>query len=149
MTSHIRVDLRRLVESRADYLCEYCLIHKDDTFLGCQVDHVISEKHDGPTNADNLAYACTFCNRAKGTDIGSIAPTTGELVRLFNPRTDRWTDHFQLEGVVIAPRTPIGEATARVLGVNEPERILERRVLHDIGRYPSAAAKERLAEGSS
>ncbi len=146
MTSYISVDLRRLVESRAGCLCEYCLIHKDDTFLGCQVDHVPSEKHDRPTSAENLAYACTFCNRAKGTDIGSIAPTTGEFVRLFNPRTDRWTDRFQLEGVAIAPRTPIGEAPARVLGVNEPERILERRVLHDVDRYPSTAAKERLAE---
>ena len=79
MTSYVAADLRRIVESRANHLCEYCLIHRDDTFLGCQVDHVISEKHGGLTESDNLSYACTFCNRAKGTDIGSIAPSSGEF----------------------------------------------------------------------
>jgi hypothetical protein len=98
MTSYISIELRRLVESRANHLCEYCLIHEEDTFLGCQVDHIIAEKHSGPTNADNLSLACTFCNRAKGTDIGSIAPSTGEFTRFFNPRTDHWSDHFQLSG---------------------------------------------------
>ena len=48
MTSYVDASLRRLVESRANHLCEYCLIHEDDTYLGCQVDHVIAEKHGGP-----------------------------------------------------------------------------------------------------
>ena len=42
MTSYVRAELRRLVESRARRLCEYCLIHEDDTYLGCQVDHIIA-----------------------------------------------------------------------------------------------------------
>ena len=96
MTSYVPADLRRLVQSRADGLCEYCLIHESDTFLGCQVDHVIAEKHGGSTTAANLCYACTFRNRAKGTDIGSIAPSTGEFTWFFNPRTDRWSEHFSL-----------------------------------------------------
>jgi len=65
MTTYVAADLRRLVELRANHLCEYCLIHADDTYLGCQVDHVIAEKHGGATDADNLSYACTFCNRSK------------------------------------------------------------------------------------
>jgi hypothetical protein len=144
MTTYVAADLRRLVESRANHLCEYCLIHEDDTYLGCQVDHVISEKHGGPTDADNLSYACTFCNRAKGTDVGSIAPSTGEFSRFFNPRTDHWADHFSLNGVVIESRTPIGEATVRLLGYNEPERILERKTIRDIGRYPPKEASKLL-----
>ncbi len=147
MTSYVRAELRRLVESRARRLCEYCLIHEDDTYLGCQVDHIIAEKHGGVTDAGNLSYACTCCNRAKGSDIGSVASSTGEFIRLFNPRSDRWIEHFQLNGVVIEPRTLIGEATVRVLRINELERILERRVLQSIGRYPPAVAAEYLAEG--
>ncbi len=146
MTSYVAADLRRIVESRANHLCEYCLIHRDDTYLGCQVDHVISEKHGGLTEADNLSYACTFCNRAKGTDIGSIAPSTGQFTRFFNPRTDHWADHFSLNGVVVEPRTPIGEATVRLLGYNEPDRILERETIRDIGRYPPIEAMEHLTE---
>jgi hypothetical protein len=136
MTSLVRADLRRLVESRANRLCEYCLIHESDTYLGCQVDHIISEKHGGSTEHDNLAYACTFCNRAKGTDLGSITASTAEFVRFFNPRTDRWADHFSLNGAVIEPKTSVGEATSRILRFNDTERLLERETLIQIARYP-------------
>src|SRR5207244_4512279 len=122
MTSYVSADLRRLVEARANRVCEYCLIHEDDTYFGCQVEHIIAEKHGGPTEAENLAYACAFCNRAKGTDIGTIAPSTREFTRFFNPRIDRWSEHFLLEGVFIQPRTAIGEATARILRFNDTER---------------------------
>lgn len=110
--------------ARADYLCEYCLIHEDDTFFGCEVDHIISEKHGGLTREDNHAYACLVCNRKKGSDVGSIVPETGELVRLFNPRTDRWGDHFGLSplgllGITILASTPIGKVTSQLLGMND------------------------------
>lgn len=89
MPSYISEELRRLVVLRAEHLCEYCLIHEADTFYGCQVDHIISLKHGGPTEADNLAYACAFCNRQKGSDIGCIERRTGVFTRFFNPRIDR------------------------------------------------------------
>jgi hypothetical protein len=145
MSSYVSADLRRLVASRAGGLCEYCLLHEVDTYLGCQVDHVISEKHGGPTASENLAYACASCNRAKGSDIGSIAASTGQLTRLFNPRIDRWSDHFLLARTVIQPRTPIGEATVRTLALNDAERVLERETLRQTGRYPSMAAARLLS----
>jgi 5-methylcytosine-specific restriction endonuclease McrA len=58
-------------------------------FFGCEVDHIISVKHEGATTAENLAYACAFCNRNKGSDIGSVDPHSGNFVRFFNPRMDR------------------------------------------------------------
>jgi hypothetical protein len=116
------------------------LIHEDDTFFGCHVDHVISVKHGGPTEPDNLAYACAFCNRQKGSDVGSILWRTGEFVRFFNPRTDRWSEHFRLNGAVIEPLTGIGEVTVRTLDFNNAERVLERQALIDRGRYPTASA---------
>jgi hypothetical protein len=71
-TTYISVGLRRLVVSRAGRLCEYCLLHEDDAYFGCEVDHIISEKHGGATDSMNLAYACMSCNRSKGSDVGSI-----------------------------------------------------------------------------
>jgi len=136
MTRYVATNLRRIVAARASHRCEYCLIHEEDTYLGCQVDHIIAEKHGGATAAGNLSYACTFCNRAKGSDIGSIAATSGKFIRLFNPRTDRWEDHFTLNGVIIEAQTPIGEVTAKVLRFNEPDRILERQTIQSVGRYP-------------
>jgi hypothetical protein len=138
--TYVPVELRRLVVLRADRRCEYCLIHEDDTFFGCEVDHIISEKHGGPTVADNLAYACLVCNRNKGSDIGSILATTGALIRFFNPRLDNWFDHFALDAAIINPLSEIGQVTERIFKFNEIERLDEREVLRAMGRYPKASA---------
>jgi len=145
MSSYINAALRRLVATRAEYLCEYCLIHEEDAFFGCEVDHILSEKHGGQTEVDNLAYACAFCNRSKGSDVGSIVRRTGAFVRFFNPRTDLWADHFALDGVTIMTLSDMGEVTARILDFNNGERLLERQTLQTLGRYPSAAALVRMA----
>jgi hypothetical protein len=147
--SYISADLRRLAMERADNLCEYCLIHENDTFFGCEVDHIISEKHSGPTHADNLAYACFSCNRAKGSDIGSIIWRTGDLVRFFNPRTDLWAKHFALSVITIMPLTDIGEVTSSILDFNNNDRLLERETMQNAGRYPSPAALKRISETSA
>jgi hypothetical protein len=143
MSSYVSAELRRLVAQNSDGLCEYCLIQESDTYLGCEVDHIISEKHGGPTELANLANACVFCNRAKGTDIGSVTQL-GTFCRFFNPRVDAWGDHFELDGVRIKPRTDIGEVTARILEFNTVERLLERQALSLVRRYPSAVAVARM-----
>jgi hypothetical protein len=142
--TYVSAELRRLVIARADNLCEYCLISEDATWFGCEVDHIISEKHGGPTTAENLALACATCNAAKGSDIGSIDWTSGQFVRFFHPRSDLWHHHFRLEGFRIAPLTPIGTVTANILELNRWERLLEREVLIAAGQYPSKAALQRM-----
>ena len=142
-TTYIGAALRRQVIARAESVCEYCLIHEDDTFFGCHVDHVISEKHGGLTQADNLALACTFCNLHKGSDIGSLS-SDGVLTRFFNPRMDGWAEHFELIDFVIEPLTSVGEVTARIFQFNIGDRIVERQALADAGRYPSDAARRRI-----
>jgi 5-methylcytosine-specific restriction endonuclease McrA len=56
--TYISAELRRHVVARAEELCEYCLIAQEDTFYGCEVDHILSEKHGGATQEDNLSFAC-------------------------------------------------------------------------------------------
>ena len=140
MSNFISDELRRLIISRAGYLCEYCLIHEEDTFFGCEIDHITSLKHGGLTQAENLAYSCLICNRRKGTDLGSILEPGGAIIRFFNPRRDPWKEHFRLDGSIIHPLTEIGVVTARIFGFNTPERILERETLIAVGRYPPAKA---------
>jgi len=147
MSRYVSAELRRLVAQRADYLCEYCLIAEADAFFGCEVDHIISEKHGGQTEAENLAYACVFCNRYKGSDIGSLDGQTGEYVRFYNPRVDVWGDHFALDGVEIRGLSGTGRVTVRLLQLNVGSRQLERRALAEVGRYPSAAALRRVRGG--
>src|SRR5580700_4800114 len=123
--THIPVAMRRLVRKRAGNRCEYCGIHEDDTEFGCEADHIIGEKHLGRTDPENLALACFFCNRNKGSDLGSIRSTDDPVfVRFFNPRTDDWSDHFEYDALLyIQPKTDIGQVTARILGFNAENRL--------------------------
>jgi len=50
--------LRHQVAARADNLCEYCLVHEQETAFSCAVDHIISLKHGGTSDIENLVYAC-------------------------------------------------------------------------------------------
>lgn len=136
MASDISERLRDQVARRAAYRCEYCRIGEDDAGFPHHVDHVISRKHGGPSVPENLAYACATCNRHKGADVASVHPDTGDPIRLFNPRRDRWADHFQLDGPHILPLTEIGAVTLRLLRLNDAERVVERRILQSLARYP-------------
>jgi hypothetical protein len=80
------LELRFQVSERAAGRCEYCLIHEHDAAFGHEVDHVISRQHGGLSESDNLAFACLLFNRIKGTNLASINPAGGALVRLFNPQ---------------------------------------------------------------
>ncbi|MBD2181732.1 HNH endonuclease [Planktothrix sp. FACHB-1355] len=141
---YLSPELRKFIAQRADCLCEYCLISETDRPSGCQIDHIISLKHGGETIAENLAYSCLYCNLNKGTDLGSIIWRTGELVRFFNPRRDRWSEHFRLEGATIQPLTDIGEVTERIFQFNYSDRLLERQLLINVNRYPSPSALQRI-----
>jgi len=143
MARWISDELRQTIADRAKLLCEYCLIAEADTFYGCEVDHIIGLKHGGSSQPNNLAYACALCNRAKGSDIGSVS-TSGEFTRFFNPRTDLWSDHFRLEGASIQPLTAIGEVTVRILGFNNSARLHEREEMVQFGKYPSEEALSLL-----
>ncbi len=116
MTTRPPREVRQHVIRRAENRCEYCLLPQDFAASAHQVDHVIAEKHGGPTTADNLALSCTTCNRRKGSDIGAVDPETQELVRLYNPRSQWWDDHFRVEDASIVGITPEGRATVRCCG---------------------------------
>lgn len=130
--SAVPTALRREVASRARRRCEYCLIHEDDSGFRHEVDHIVSRKHGGESLMGN--HACSVCNRLKGSDLGAVSPA-GELTRLFNPRLQVWSDHFRLERAVIQPLTVEGDVTVRLLRLNHFERVLERRLLQQLGRY--------------
>ena len=127
MSRYIAESTRLAVAERAEYRCEYCLIEQDDSFYPFQIDHIISLKHGGETSLDNLAYACFPCNVNKSSDVGTVLLPQRTFVRLFNPRIERWEDHFSVESGMFHASSAIGEATIKVLKLNEVERIIERR----------------------
>ncbi|MBF8276792.1 MAG: hypothetical protein HW390_1865 [Candidatus Brocadiaceae bacterium] len=108
-------------------LIEYCLIPEVAVLFAHQIDHIIAEKHGGVTQADNLALSCAICNKYKGSDIASL--DENEVVALFHPRRQHWSEHFQLQEAVIVPLTAHGRVTVKLLQMNCFERIAERRLL--------------------
>jgi hypothetical protein len=136
VTTRPTAELRRRVVERAGDCCEYCLLPQELAASSHQVDHVIAEKHGGQTVLENLALSCTVCNRRKGSDIGSVAPETGNLVPLFNPRTQSWSDHFRLDDTCIVGVTEVGRTTVAFLQLNTFERLTERDGLIRAGQYP-------------
>lgn len=128
--------LRQLVIERSQGKCEYCLIHQDVSIYSHEVDHVIARKHGGQTVGENLALSCLSCNRHKGSDLATFDPLSNEIVPLFNPRRQTWSDHFTLDGIHIIGITPTGRATVFLLKLNAPTRLAYRQVLIAQGRYP-------------
>src|SRR5436190_3251716 len=120
---------REKVRARANDCCEYCQLPQAYSALPHELDHIRARKHRGPTSLDNLCWACAYCNSAKGPNLSGYDPVTGQLVALFNPRTQIWTEHFEWRGVVLAGKTVLGRATIEVLEIDSPERIDHRRLL--------------------
>ena len=84
------------------------------------VDHVISRQHGGGDDAGNLCESCHWCNFNKGPNLSTLVD--GQLVPLFNPRTQIWTEHFVLRGDLVVGLTPTGRGTVRLLDMNDEDR---------------------------
>jgi HNH endonuclease len=125
--------LRSLVKQRANHRCEYCHMPQEYDVLPFQIDHIISLKHHGSSEAENLALACFNCNSYKGPNIAGIDIKSGNVTPLFHPRRNPWKEHFRWEGPYLDGCTAIGETTIDVLSINLPERVELRRTLMMIG----------------
>ena len=145
-SAYITAGLRRQVRRRARDRCEYCLLAEQNVFFPHEPDHIIAEKHGGTTTAENLALSCFDCNRFKGSDIASLDPINGSLVPLFNPRTDDWEEHFQIEGGNIFALTAVGRATERLLKLNLPVRVEIRATLAQAADSPDNRSAQKMFE---
>ena len=112
--------LRRLVIQRADDRCEYCGLSQVGQEAQFHLDHIIPVTAGGGTAENNLALACVSCSLRKGARQACLDPNTRESFPIFNPRRERWNDHFRWEGVLIVGKTPAGRATVSALLMNRP-----------------------------
>lgn len=128
--------IRLAVAQRASFRCEYCQIHSDDLFLSFEIDHIIAIKH-GDTNAiENLAYACPHCNQHKGSDFATLLNDFNDIVVLYNSRIHNWTEHFDISDGEIIAKNRIGQASIKIFKFNEPDLLILRKLLFELGRYP-------------
>lgn len=92
----------------------------------------MATQHRPDDGLNNLCLSCQSYNLRKGTNLTTIDLESNEIVRVFDPRNETWSDHFEIVDFVIVGKTDVGRATARLLAMNTPSRI-ELRQLRGIG----------------
>ena len=112
---------RQAVRERARYLCEYCHSPERLSANRFTVDHIIPKSLGGSDDVNNLALACRRCNERRYNFVAGFDPETQEIVPLFNPRWQKWEEHFVWidHGIVIQGITPTGRATCIRLDLND------------------------------
>lgn len=136
--SYLSEETRGNVRQRAKNRCEYCLCLQDFVFAVFQIDHIWPVALGGSDDEDNLCLACEMCNQNKWARVDGIDPLSGNRVPLFNPRQDKWSDHFiwSEDGSEIAGLTETGRATVVVLRMNNNLAVTVRKNWCKVGWHP-------------
>ena len=124
------------VESRAGGRCEYCRMHPSLQGATFHVEHIFPQSRGGVSDLSNLAWCCPSCNSRKSDRIDAVDPETKNLIRLYNPRTDHWDDHFRFDRYEIKGQTAVGRATLILLELNNKRRLLIRQAEECFGYFP-------------
>lgn len=136
----ISAAIRRNVAESTRHRCGYCLTSQRIVGPLLEIDHIVPEACGGSSDETNLTLACPLCNSHKGDRMEAIDPETRLLVALFNPRKERWSDHFEwaVGGTTVQGRTAKGRATIDALAMNHPDMIACRRLWVIAGWHPPA-----------
>jgi hypothetical protein len=106
------------------------------------IDHIRPRYHHGLTTAENLCVSCFNCNTFKAVNVAGHDPDTGALTPLFHPRSDDWDTHFAWNGPLVRGFTAVGRTTIDVLRMNLPERVEHRRLLMELGVFPTPSRRK-------
>lgn len=126
------------VAHRAAHRCEYCRAPEAIFNFPFEVEHVIPVSHKGIDEHANLALACRSCNIHKASHLTGFDDVTQKETVLFNPRLDRWDDHFRIDketGAILA-ETGTGRATVSRLKMNRDTQLVARLRWMQLGLFP-------------
>jgi len=130
--------LRRQVIEEARHRCEYCKTSSRLTGTPLIIEHIFPKSLGGSDDRSNLAASCYRCNEFKGAKTDAIEPETKQLVPLFNPRTQSWTDHFVWDngGTHMIGMTPTSKVTVIALRLNNDNLVEARAIWIEFGWHP-------------
>lgn len=115
--SHIPVAVVARVRAAARDRCGYCRASQKYVLGPLELDHIVPVSGGGGDEESNLWLACSVCNSHKSGKMTGVDPESGAVLPLFNPRSQRWADHFRWseDGIRVVGRTPTGRATVAAL----------------------------------
>jgi hypothetical protein len=128
---------RQKVQRRANHYCEYCKRSEAIHGRELEIDHIKPKSQGGADEIGNLAYACHDCNQFKLARETCIDPVTKLDTALFNPRIQKWDEHFEwsTDKTVLIGLSPEGRATIFCLHLNT-ELLKEARKIWQLFGWP-------------
>lgn len=134
----IKKDLDKKIRLDAKNLCGYCLNPQELIPFKLEIEHIYPQASGGETVEENLWLACRECNAHKSKKVKSIDFLTGKFVKLFNPRTQIWQEHFEFseDKTEIIGKTTCGRATVESLQMNNFYQTTARSAWLATGKFP-------------
>ena len=125
------------VAQRANFLCEYCHAPESAFNFPFEIDHFIPLSSNGTDDLENLVLACRACNAYKAFHQLGLNENA-EIVFLFNPRQNEWSEHFRInpENFEIEGLTEIGIGTINRLRMNSIRQIRARNLWNQSEIFP-------------
>ncbi|MGF1496964.1 MAG: HNH endonuclease [Elainellaceae cyanobacterium] len=138
MATYIPVDLRNQIRATDGNCCCYCQTSEILSGIRMSFDHIRPRSKGGETCFDNVCLACRSCNEFKGDCVTAQDLITQQRIPLFNPRLQRWHDHFVWsdDGTTIEARTAVGRVTVLALRMNHAAIVSARKRWVSVGWHP-------------
>jgi len=126
------------VRAQAQNRCGYCRSLQMYILGILEIDHIIRKAIGGSDEEENLWLACSLCNNYKGTQTDAFDQVTQKYVKLFNPRTQQWSQNFAWseDATEIIGLTACGRATVTALQLNNNIAVSVRRQWVSAGWHP-------------
>ncbi|BAZ12015.1 HNH endonuclease [Calothrix sp. NIES-4071] len=93
--SSISEGLRAKIRTQANDQCGYCRSLQRYVLGILEIEHIIPKALGGNDDEENLWLACRLCNNYKAAQTHATDPLTNRKVRLYNPRKQNWSQHFE------------------------------------------------------
>jgi HNH endonuclease len=137
-TPYIPENVKTRVREAAKNRCGYCQSLQKYVLGVLEIEHIIPKASGGNDNQENLWLSCRLCNSYKGIQTKATDPVSDQTVQLFNPRTQKWSQHFtwSKDGACIIGSTPCGRATVLALQLNNIYAVTVRQAWTSVGWHP-------------
>lgn len=125
----ISAELDRRIREAARHRCGYCLSPQRLVMARLEIEHIHPVAKGGTSSEDNLWLNCPLCNRFEADRTSARDPETGAEAPLFDPRRQRWSEHFRWsdDGIRVIGLKPTGRATAALLHLaDDPDALIVR-----------------------
>lgn len=136
--SEISNELDAKIRAQAKNRCGYCLVPQKLISYKLEIEHLFPKAQGGKTEEENLWLACRQCNLSKGVKTDGFDTVTFERVKIFNPRTQVWSEHFAWseDETEIIGKMPCGRATVSALQLNSDLQRTAREFWKLTGIFP-------------